>query len=93
MLIRERVGASVRRVIPPQARPTRAQIWAMGEIIDRQTSTGAKIYVSHEEETCTRAQGVPLPTETPVEIDLEPGQALWATAADDGFLSISILER
>lgn len=93
MLIRQHVRASATRVVPPQAYAVRVELWAMAPVIDRQTSTGSKVYISLRESECTYANGVPIPTEMPIRIDLNQGEEIWAISTDDSFMGISILSR
>jgi hypothetical protein len=93
MLLRERVTTAPTLIISPQGVPVHAEIWAVGAEVGRGTETGTSFYVSHTKEACTRAQGVPIPIETTIKIDLSPGQALWAISSNEGFLGITLLDK
>ena len=93
MLNRQQVSASAIKLLGPLDYSAQVQLWAMGPIINRQSATGAKVYISHHRSECNAQKGVPLPTETVVTIDMGPNDELFAYATDQSLLGMSVIKR
>lgn len=62
--------------------PCIIKLWCTTDVSpDRQ---GSRVYLSKSREACRQDRAMPLPFETPIDIELATSEALWARADDEG---------
>lgn len=88
MLDRFTVTAEASRFIKPVSYPVTVEIVSVSQVSANQTASMAWIAKDHER--CTANKGYPLEVGTKVEVDLMPGESLWAITQDIALLAFSV---
>jgi hypothetical protein len=63
------------------------QMWPVSGI--EQMKQGSQIYINKNAQQCDQAHGIPI-SMNPIEIEVLPGETLWAISEDVGLLGMSI---
>jgi len=91
MLLRKYVEGITTEVYKADAIPRRLQVWSAPlEVVSTRPRS---VYLHTDPDKCNQSLGVPLPYGMRIDIDLEPGEALYAWAYEAIALSASVLER
>lgn len=75
-------------------RPCRVQLWVVSKLhSDQQFETASVVFMASSLDACSPRDGVPLPFDTVISVDLDTGEALWAASFNRAFVGYSVLER